>query len=381
MTKDKVALLGSGTMGGGIAISALIAGYKTAVYDLNAESLTRFLQRLEAYLGSGIAKGKLTSAEAEAIRARLSYGTNLDLLRGAGAIIEAVFEELAVKRDLLTRIAPYVGADTIVATNTSALRVSDMADCLPRPEAFVGLHFFSPAEVNPLVEIVRGDATAETTVDRAQNFTGSIGKTPIVSADRPGFVVNRFFCPLMNEATRLLEDGVGSITSIDACAKDIFAAPMGPFEVMNIVKPVIALNAIQNLSVLGPFYAPTDLMQCAGAANEPWELSEPRPQTFDTDAIKERLLAAVVFPVLEAVAEGVAPPNSFDLGAALALRFGKPPVEIIRNLGRNRIAQLIDGSGVPGMRLPKAALNEIFAAPLHPATGTDRAPMAAGAGA
>src|SRR5690606_31103349 len=154
----------------------------------------------------------------------------------------------------------------LIATNTSCLQVGDLAQHVAAPERFLGLHYFSPAQVNPLVEVVRGAATSEATVQAALAFTRATGKMPLLRKDSYGFAVNRFFCPYAAEAARLVDEELATTAQIDRLAESTLGVAAGPFRVQNLIKPRINLHAIRNLAPLGPFYAPADFLVRVGEA-------------------------------------------------------------------------------------------------------------------
>jgi 3-hydroxybutyryl-CoA dehydrogenase len=355
MRIERVAIVGAGTMGGGIAIGCLAAGLPTTLVDMSDAALEAAGRRIDDFFRRAVAKGRLEADAGEAALARFEAAGDPAAVAGADLVIEAVFEDLGLKQALFGSLAPHLAPEAVVATNTSALRVADLAGSVPHPERFIGLHYFSPAEINPLVEAVQGPATASATVERALDFVGRTGKTALICRDAPGFVVNRFFCPYSNEAVRCLEDGLGQPAAIDRVACETFGLALGPFAVMNIIKPRINLHAIRNLAPLGGFYQPAAALVRVGEAGEIWPLDGDDPSTpaADEEAVSARLRAALFLPVLEAIGEDVAEPAAFDTGARLALRFGTPPVAMMRDLGRARVVALLEplvarhGAGMP----------------------------------
>lgn len=357
-----VAICGAGTMGGGIAISCLAAGLDVTVIDTSAEALSRLRARIAAHLARQVEKGRLTEAQAADQRQRLTASEALAAVAGADLLIEAVFEDPAIKESLFRALAPHLAPGTLVATNTSALRVADLAQALPEPDRFLGLHYFSPAEVNPVVEVVAGAQTADAAVTEALAFVEACGKTALRCKDAPGFAVNRFFCPYSNEAVRLLDEGIASAAQIDAAACAALGLSLGPFAVMNIVKPRINMNAVANLARLGAFYMPAPLLVTTGTADASWEIGGAGDLPEDRlGQIVDRLRAALFFPVLEALGEGVATAEDFDLGARLALRFAQGPVRQMRALGpmetRRLVQALCDRHGSP---FPEAGFAAAF---------------------
>jgi 3-hydroxybutyryl-CoA dehydrogenase len=212
-----------------------------------------------------------------------------------------------------------------------------------RPERFLGLHYFSPAAVNPIVEVVKGEATAQATIEAALAFCRASGKQPLRCKDAYGFAINRFFCPYTNEAARALDAALGSTGEIDAIAREVLGAAAGPFAVMNLIKPRINLHAIANMAPLGAFYAPARAMVEAGEADRPFELT---PGTGDLDPdrkgkIADHLRLGCFLPVLQALDEGVAEPAAFDLGAREALKFGVGPCALMDRLGRAEVERIV----------------------------------------
>jgi 3-hydroxybutyryl-CoA dehydrogenase len=350
-------------MGGGIAIGCIAAGLETRVIDSQVASLQRLQARAQKFFDRLVVKEQLMPEGRNSALSALSVSTDLTDVCGADLIIEAVFEDLDVKRKLLGDIAMHVEKDTLVATNTSALRVSDMANALPYPQNFLGLHYFSPAEHNPVVELVAGTQTSENALNLAKDFLNSTGKTVISCNDSSGFAVNRFFCPYTNEAVRIVDEGLATTGQIDEIAHQVFDLAIGPFTVMNIVKPRINLSAVSNLSGLGAFYEPATGLQKIGVADGIWDIEE-NPEALlneQKEIVTDRLLASVFFPVLEAISEGVASPEAIDLGATKALRFGHPPVALMKSLGKDKVETILAPLLVKfDHAMPEAGLRKVF---------------------
>jgi 3-hydroxyacyl-CoA dehydrogenase len=310
-----VGIVGAGTMGSGIATNLAQAGFAVRLVDSRPGAAVAAVGQSETFYARAVEKGRMTAADADAALGKLSPVDSLAELTPADLVIEAVFEDFDLKARLLGELSAVVRADALIATNTSCLRVSDLASNLHGPERFLGLHYFSPAAVNPIVEVVRGEATADATIEAALAFCVASGKQPLRCKDSYGFAINRFFCPYTNEAARALGDGLGSTAEIDAVARQALGAAAGPFAVMNLIKPRINLHAIRNLAPLGPFYAPARAMMEAGEADRPFAIepsAEPSPAR--ARAIADRLLAGCFLPVLQALDEDVAAPTDFDRG-------------------------------------------------------------------
>lgn len=346
---ESVGIIGAGTMGGGIATALALHGIEVRLHDQDRQRVDAAIDAAGAHYRREVEKGRLAETDAEAARSRLSPALRLADLAPADLVIEAVFEDLALKRLVLAELAAAVSPATLIATNTSCLRIDDLAVAVAAPERFLGLHFFSPAAVNPVVEVVRGKATDAAVLDRALAFCSAIGKRPLRCLDAPGFAINRFFCPYSNEAVRLLDEGLGDAAAIDAAAREAVGAAMGPFAVMNIVKPRINLDAIRHLAPLGAFYAPAAGMVAQGEAGRPWPITALADGAVAGGAadpaaravLVDRLRGAVFLPVLELLDAAIASPVDIDEGARLALRFAHPPCALMDALGAAAVAALV----------------------------------------
>ena len=341
---DTIAILGAGTMGGGIAVTCLKAGLRALVIDTTEAALEALRRRVDDHLAREVAKGRLDAGAAEAARGRLDLASDPAAAAGAGLVIEAVYEDLGVKRALLSRLEPLLNPEAVIATNTSCLLVSDIAAALRDPGRLLGLHYFSPAEVCPTVEVISTPLTRPEARDRALAFLAATGKSPLPCKDSPGFALNRFFCPYCNEAARMLDEGLATAGQIDAVACAAFEVPAGPFRVMNLTKPVIMLRAMQGLSVLGSGYEPARGLVAVGEAGADWAIDAEPPALPEPvrERIARRLRDAIRRPALEALTEGVVAPADLDRGAREALRFGQTPVSLLAALSEAEKRALLD---------------------------------------
>ncbi|MBK1789032.1 3-hydroxyacyl-CoA dehydrogenase family protein [Prauserella cavernicola] len=230
-----VAVLGAGTMGSGIATVAVRAGYRTLIHDLDDERVARGVQTVRGFLAKSAKLGKLTEDEAAAASARIEGTTALTDLAGAGVVIEAIFENLDAKRELFRELDGIVGKDTLFHTNTSTLSVTGIAAGSSLPERVVGTHYCNPAPLMKLVEVAGGRHTASWAHRATLEFLASVGKTTVVTKDRPGFIVNRFLIPWENSCIQALENGLGTKESIDAAVTGALGHPMGPFKLLDVV--------------------------------------------------------------------------------------------------------------------------------------------------
>ena len=236
MPDTGIAVIGAGTMGRGIAYVALVAGHAVSLYDAEAEALGAALGRITGAFDKGIERGKVTAELRDAALARLTVATELaGALAGADVVIEAVPERIQLKREVFRAAEEHAPAGALLATNTSSLPVSSIADAVADPARVVGMHFFNPVPAMRLVEIVRGRETTDATVERARAFAESLGKVPIVVRDSPGFATSRLGVVLGLEAIRMVEQGVASPEDIDRAMELGYNHPMGPLRLGDLV--------------------------------------------------------------------------------------------------------------------------------------------------
>ena len=231
----RVGVLGCGLMGSGIAQVAATAGYDTIVRDVSKELLERGRAGIEKSLAKFVEKGKLPAADRDATLQRLKFTTNVADLRPADIVIEAITEDLALKNALFKELDALCGAGTVFASNTSSLTIAEMAAATERPDRFVGLHFFNPVPLMPLVEVVRTVTTSEETFKRAFSFAASLRKEPVAAKDNSGFIVNLLLVPYLLDAIRAVERGVGSVLDIDKAMQLGCGYPMGPLTLLDFV--------------------------------------------------------------------------------------------------------------------------------------------------
>jgi 3-hydroxybutyryl-CoA dehydrogenase len=233
-TSMKVAVIGAGTMGSGIAQVAAQAGHSVVLFDTRKEAVDKALAGLRKVLDRLVEKGKLTSEQADGIHGRIAPASDLKELAGSGLVIEAIIEDLGIKQKIFAELEGIVGTDAILATNTSSLSVTAIAGGLKHPGRMVGLHFFNPAPLLPLVEVVPGLASHEALASRCVTLMTAWGKVPVVCKDTPGFIVNRVARPFYGEAIRIHEEGIADMPTIDAAMKSV-GFRMGPFELMDLI--------------------------------------------------------------------------------------------------------------------------------------------------
>ena len=247
MSIERVFVIGAGLMGHGIAQVSAAASKSVTLSDRTAELAEKGKARIAGNLARQVEKGKLEQGAAEAILARIATAVGADAAAGHEIVIEAVFEDEAIKRETWGRLTAVADAGAIFASNTSSISITSLATATDRPARFIGLHFFSPVPVMRLIEIIRGLATDEETAAAAAAFAGELGKTVIESRDMPGFLVNRMLGPFINEAIFALMESTGTADDIDTGAKLGLNHPMGPLELSDFIGNDVMLNVMDVL--------------------------------------------------------------------------------------------------------------------------------------
>jgi 3-hydroxybutyryl-CoA dehydrogenase len=228
-----VAIIGSGVMGSGIALCSAQSGYDTLVYDINTAALNKAQGYIGQLLDTSIQKGKSTVEQKATTLSKLTFTSNFDDLK-ADLILEAILEKLTLKQELFKKLEEINDTNTIFATNTSSIPITQIAATLKHPERVVGVHFFNPAHLMKLVEIIKGAATAESVAVKAFSWANSLGKTTVYAADSPGFIVNRVARHYYVEALKIMEEGVTDFDKIDTLMESI-GFKMGPFRLMDLI--------------------------------------------------------------------------------------------------------------------------------------------------
>jgi 3-hydroxybutyryl-CoA dehydrogenase len=262
VTVKRVGIVGSGIMGSGIAEVAAKAGFEVSLRSRQQSSADKMMAGLEKSLGKQVDKGKLDAAERDAVVGRVRAVTDLGELAECDLVIESIVEDLAVKKHLFTELDRVCHDATVLATNTSTLPVVEMA-MESRPDRVCGIHFFNPAPMMPLVEVVHCITTSDETVETARTFAESCGKSPVLVRDQAGFIVNALLFPYLNNAVKLLDAGVASRDDIDAAIKGGCNFPMGPLELLDLVGLDTSLAIVEALyaEFRDPNYAPAPLLR------------------------------------------------------------------------------------------------------------------------
>jgi enoyl-CoA hydratase/3-hydroxyacyl-CoA dehydrogenase len=338
---ERLAVVGAGNMGSGIAQKMATEGYAVTLVDLDDERVARGLKIIETTIDEGVARRIFTPGDAAAILGRIGGTARFEDLSGVDLVVEAVFEDFEVKTDVFRRLDGVSDRHTILATNTSSYSVSQLAAATRHPERVLGLHYFFHPAKNRLVEVIAGTATDPLHYRRAWRLQEALGKTPIASSDSYGFIVNRFFLPWLTEAVRMLEEGVADIPTIDDAAKRAFGIGMGPFELMNVTGVPIALHAATTLGrAFGPSYEPPTLLGGQVESGQPWDLSG-TADAAKAATVGERLSASVFYVAAALVDEGVGTIEDTDIGARVGLRWRRGPFEMMNQIGIARARDLV----------------------------------------
>ncbi len=265
-----IGVVGAGTMGNGIAQAFAQAGFNVRVHDLAPAALDRARQTIERSLAKFVEKGKMSAADRDAALGRLAVTTDLDSLREADYAIEAVAEDIDVKREVFERLDRILRPQVIVASNTSSISITLLGACTSRPDRVLGMHFMNPVPLMALVELIRGQATSAETMATATELCRKLGKTAVEASDYPGFIANRVLLPMINEAVYALMEGVGTAEAIDTVMKLGMNHPMGPLTLADFIGLDVCLAILEVLhDGLGdPKYRPCPLLRRLVAAGQ-----------------------------------------------------------------------------------------------------------------
>lgn len=231
----KIFVLGAGTMGAGIVQAFAQKGCEVIVRDIKEEFVDRGIAGIAKGLEKLVAKGKMTEEVKEEILSRISGTTDMNLAADCDLVVEAAIENMKIKKEIFAELDGICKAETILASNTSSLSITEVASATKRPDKVIGMHFFNPAPVMKLVELIRGMATSQETFDAVKELSVAIGKEPVEVAEAPGFVVNRILIPMINEATFILQEGIASVEDIDTSMKFGAGHPMGPLALGDLI--------------------------------------------------------------------------------------------------------------------------------------------------
>ena len=341
---ETVAIIGSGNMGSGIAQKSAQEEFNVQMVDREEKWVKRGQEIISNLLDQALERRIFSDKQINSIKSRIEgvVGTE-NINPNTDLVIEAVFEDFEIKKEVFTILDRVCNENTILASNTSSLSVNDLARATNRPERFVGLHFFYHPAKNRLIEIIPAETTSEETLHAVETYCKAMGKVVIICKDRPGFVVNRFFVPWLNEACILLEEGVASTAQIDSIACKAFDIGMGPFALMNLTGPSIALHATDYLAdqLNTPRYKGASNLREMVANNKAWEIdNSPEYNESVRKIVEERLLGQVFAVASQIVDEEICSKEDVDRGAKVGLRWNKGPFELANKIGINRAFEM-----------------------------------------
>lgn len=354
----KVAVLGAGAMGTGIGQIAVQNGCHVVYYDSFPGATDRSKASIEKIFNRLAEKGRITSEQKEEMLGRMQWSADVDAVSGADLVVEAVIEDLEVKKDLFAKVEPLLRSDAWLCTNTSSLSIAALSSGLTHPERFGGLHFFNPAPLMPLVEVVPGVKTGDDFTETMEALMLEWGKVPVVAKDTPGFIVNKVARPFYSEAIKLYEEGVASVAEIDAAVKSI-GFRMGPFELTDLIghdvnytvtetvwsqffydprfRPSITQKRLKEAGLFGRktgrgFYNYASGMDAAVVAQEEVEIDP-----MLSEKIVERILCLIINEALDAVWQGIASPENVDLAMTKGVNYPKGPIQWGREMGWDQV--------------------------------------------
>ncbi|MBK9148734.1 MAG: NAD(P)-binding domain-containing protein [Flavobacteriales bacterium] len=336
----KIAVIGAGTMGSGIAQVAAQAGHHVVLCDARREAVDKALNGLRKTLDKLVEKGKLTKEQADGIQSRIAPASDLKELAGSGLVIEAIIEDLGIKKKLFGDLEGIVPEDAVLATNTSSLSVTAIAGGMKHPERMVGLHFFNPAPLLPLVEVVPGLVTDSELGARMNALMKAWGKVPVLCKDTPGFIVNRVARPFYGESIRIFEEGIADMPTIDAALKTYGGFRMGPFELMDLIGNDINFTVTKTVWEAFHFdqrYKPSLTQQRQVESGRLGRKSGRGYYSYGTDdaipsahldlllgnSIVERVLAMLINEAADALFWGIASAKDIDLAMTKGVNYPK----------------------------------------------------------
>ena len=340
-----VGVVGAGTMGAAIAQKFAQEGFTVYLNDREQQYLDRGIAGIRAILEQGVERRLFTQEKVEGIIGNIIGTTNQEELKACDLIVEAIFEDFNVKCNLFKALDAIVPKDTILATNTSSFSVSEMADSVSHPERFIGLHYFFHAAKNRLVEIIPGAKTSEETYKAMQVFSVQSGKDAITTKDEYGFAVNRFFVPWLNEAVKMLDEGVGTIAEIDTICMKTFGIGMGPFALMNATGVPIAMHAQKTLEFFGPSYKVAPRLEQQVPTGNDWDLSgmdNVELTQEKIDAVNDRILGCTFFVCSQILDEKVCTAVDLNRGAKIGLRWRFGPVDLMLKYGESKVVEFVE---------------------------------------
>jgi 3-hydroxybutyryl-CoA dehydrogenase len=393
MQQITIGIIGSGAMGAGITQVLASAGHPVRLLDQNADALQRAVASIQTNLHKLVDKGKLTAAAAAAASARVQPTSAMPDFADCGLVLEAIVEELVVKQSVFREVEAVVSADCVLASNTSSLSIASIAAACQRPERFIGIHFFNPAPLMQLVEVIPAVQTRAGLADEIRALVHSWGKLPVLAQDTPGFIVNRVARPFYGEAIRILEEGIADIATIDWAMTELGGFRMGPFALMDFIGHDVNYRVTESVFTAffyDPRYRPSFTQKRlfeagyygrkAGRGFYSYAADAVPPEPLRDEAlgrrIVHRILAMLINEAVEALALRVASRDDLELAMTKGVNYPKGLLAWADELGLPLVLDLLDGltaeyqedryRASPLLRR-MAKANQTFFAPAHPA--------------
>lgn len=355
----KVGVLGAGTMGSGIAQVAATAGHKVILVDVNEPQLEKAENSLKTIFKRLVEKGKLTEQEANDTFGRISFSSNMNDFDGSGLIIEAIVENIKIKNTVFENLESIVDEDCILATNTSSLSVASIGSVLKNPERVIGIHFFNPAPLMPLVEIIPAVQTSTSVLETSKNLIDSWGKTTVVTKDTPGFIVNRVARPFYGEALRIYEEGIADFATIDWAMTELGGFKMGPFTLMDYIGNDINYTVTETVFAAffyDPRYRPSLTQKRHAEAGylgrktgrgyynyaESATLPEPNKDPILGIAIRDRILVMLMNEAIDALFLSIATKEAIDLAMTKGVNYPKGLLQWAEEVGLDWVLEKLE---------------------------------------
>lgn len=353
-----IGIIGAGTMGVGIAQVAATAGCKVVLFDANAPQIDKALAGLEKTLQKLTEKGKISQEKATEIRSNIVKGEVLQDLKDSDLVIEAIIEKKDIKTKVFTELETYVSEDCIIGSNTSSISITSLGAELKKPERFIGIHFFNPAPLMPLVEVIPSLLTEKTLAEKIYNLMKEWGKMPVIAKDIPGFIVNRIARPYYGEALRIVEENVATPEQVDDAMKTLGNFKMGPFELMDLIG--VDVNFAVTTTVYkdyfyDPKYKPSLLQQRMSEAKLHgrktgrgfYDYSEGavKPEAQKDDALYQqiflRIISMLINEAVEAKRLGVANDEDIELAMQKGVNYPKGLLSWGNEIGYSKISETL----------------------------------------
>jgi 3-hydroxybutyryl-CoA dehydrogenase len=355
----KIGVVGSGAMGAGIAQVAAAAGHPVVLADASLSMIEKARERINASVEAQVEKKKVTRGDADALQARLHFHdqpatSDVTIFKTCGLVIEAIVEHPGAKEKLFAQLDEVLPTSAILATNTSSLSVTSLGGRRKNPGHFLGLHFFNPPQVMPLVEVVPWARTEQRVVDGMRQLMRSWGKVPVLASDTPGFIVNRIARPFYGEAIRIAEEGIADYATIDAAMRDLGKFRMGPFELMDFIGNDVnfaVTKSVFEAMFFDPRYRPSLTQQRlvdagflgkkSGRGYYEYRNNAPKPQPANDPVLKllvfERILAMLINEAVDAVHMRVATAEDIDLAMTKGVNYPKGLIAWCNEIGAERV--------------------------------------------